>query len=111
MATTLWLALAIFAATFAFALLLAAIAPLVLAAEGADKDENGWKIGLLQLDKLVLMLGCIPVFWFVLLMANAPEEYAAVRRCWSEQCSIRVMFWVACILAGLSVTAFQLAMR
>ncbi len=104
---TLWLILTILSATFAFAFLAAAVIPLALAAENADHESNGRVLLGLQLDKLLTFVGCIPVFWFLLNLDATPEQSVAVRQAWSENRSLRVMFYLGCGLVLAAIFGFR----
>lgn len=105
----LWLIVAILAATFAFALLCAALLPLALAAEHANQETSGGDWVVLQLDKLLVAVCCVPVFWFFLALHAAPEQNAAVRQAWSENRQLRLMFYFGCALVLAAIFSFRMA--
>jgi len=100
----------ILASTLAFAFLMGAAAPLMIAAdeELEARFGPGQGRGLLQmLDMLLLLFACLPVLSIFVGVANAPEDVRAARQKWKSEPMLRRLFYASCISAVLAVLCFR----
>ncbi len=100
----------ILASTLAFAFLMAAAAPLMIAAQGAREARTGFGQGrgLLQmLDMLLLLFACLPLVSVFMALANAPEAVRVARQKWNDEPMLRRLFYASCISAALALLCFR----
>lgn len=100
----------ILASTLAFAFLMAAAAPLMVAAQEARdaRAGSGQGRGLLQiLDMLMWLVASLQVVSIIAGMANAPEDVRVARKKWQDEPMLRRLFYASCVSAVLALLCFR----
>lgn len=92
-----------FSGIFTFAFGMAWLFPLVAAHSKHPKPptRSDWLFG--GMDLVLCLMDCIPVFWLIRAIPEAPSAYAEARRKWREEKSIRLCFYLFIISAATTV--------
>ena len=85
-----------FSGIFAFAFGMAWVLPLFSAGESSYGKRQGDETKTF-VDLLLICFDCIPIFWILRTIEEAPESCRAAKNAWDNQQSIRITFWSSLI--------------
>ena len=100
MSETVFIVILTFSGIFTFAFGLAWFLPLVAARTDYGKQVPTKADMLMSgADLLLVLLDCIPFFWFFRALPEIPDACTEVRKRWREEASIRSCFytWLVCL--------------